>query len=37
LTRHVGSGGKPHREEWHQPSNTSISLIVDYKQQQQRD
>jgi hypothetical protein len=27
---------EPHREEWHQPINTSISLMVDYEQQQQQ-
>jgi hypothetical protein len=31
----VGSGVEPHREEWHQLINTNISLIADYKQQQQ--
>jgi hypothetical protein len=29
-SKHVGSGGKPHREEWHQPIYSSITFMVDF-------
>jgi hypothetical protein len=32
----LGSVGEPLIEKWHQPINTSITLMVDYEQQQQQ-